>query len=98
MPDHRIAALKALGYIPQAKDELRHAALASEATAHALLAVAARLGEVVEQQCLANVIAAIGAVRSGSTGLVNWDDAKAAETYVRAHIGDIVNPDPNGDT
>ncbi|WP_063017155.1 MULTISPECIES: hypothetical protein [Nocardia] len=57
MTDHRIAALKALGYIPQAQDEARHTALASEATAHALLAIEARLGELAEEQRAATLLA-----------------------------------------
>ncbi len=56
MSDHHTAARKALGYIPDARDEMRHAALASEATAHALLAIEARLCELIEQQRLANVL------------------------------------------
>ncbi|MFR9767091.1 hypothetical protein [Nocardia sp. SC052] len=96
MTDHRIAARKALGYIPAAYDDARSTALASEATAHALLAIEARLGELVEQQKLANTIAAFGT--DGEDGLIDIVDQAAAETYVRARVGRIVNPARNGDT
>ncbi|MEV6258045.1 hypothetical protein AB0L97_32800 [Nocardia sp. NPDC051911] len=93
MTDNRIAALKALGYIPAAYDDARSTALASAATAHALLAIEARLGELVEQQRLANVIAVGNPYESQ---LVESEDERATVSYVRGRIGDIVNP--NGRT
>jgi hypothetical protein len=81
--DHRIAAIKALGYIPQAYDDARSTALASEATAHALLAIEARLGELVEQQRIATTVAAFNA-----KGAIRGDaDYLAAAATVQAVLG-----------
>ncbi|MGW4325415.1 hypothetical protein ACWEKR_05935 [Nocardia sp. NPDC004573] len=83
MTDHRIAAIKALGYIPQAQDEARHTALASEATAHALLAIEARLGELVEQQRIANALIGVGHM-----GVFNSDaEIRPARNAVRRLLG-----------
>ncbi|WP_063039669.1 hypothetical protein [Nocardia pseudovaccinii] len=68
------------------------AVLGSLATANALLAVEGRLGELVEQLRVGNVIAAFGT--DGEDGLLAIDDQASAATYVRAHVGEIV--DPNG--
>lgn len=70
------------------------AVVTSAATARALLAVEARLGELVEQLRIANVIAAFGT--DGEDGLIEPGDQLNASVYVRAHVGDIVDPDPNG--
>lgn len=92
MTDHRIAAIKALGYIPQAYDDARSTALASEATAHALLAIEARLGELVEQQRIANAL-----IGTGHMGVFNSDaEIRPARAAVRRLLG--LEPDPNEGT
>ncbi|MGY2036591.1 hypothetical protein ACW9HF_15015 [Nocardia gipuzkoensis] len=68
--------------------------LAAQANVSALLAIEARLGELVEQQRIAGIIAAFGT--DGEDGLIDIDDQAAAETYVRARVGRVVNPARNG--
>ncbi|WP_280244986.1 hypothetical protein [Nocardia abscessus] len=50
MTDHRTAAVKTLGYIRQAYEDSRSTALASEATAHALLYLGDQVRALVELQ------------------------------------------------
>lgn len=99
--DHRAVAA-ALIAITADEAQLARAAtrdltlVTSAATAHALLALESRLGELVEQQRISNVIAAL-AMPLGQGLITSGADLGAAATYVRAHIGDIVNPDPTDD-
>ncbi len=74
--EHRLKAIDALNLIPACDDPAAETSCASEATAYALLALVDRVGELVEQQKLANVIAAFetGAIRSDA------DYVKARET------------------
>lgn len=87
--DHRARALSALGYIPAADNEARHTALASEATAHALLYVGDQLAAIVEGQKLGNLIALGNPYESMLV-------AESAEGHVIAHaalrIHDIIKP------
>lgn len=48
--------------------------------------------QLLEQHRLANVLAAIG-----RTELLDWETEQAAAEYVRARIGDIVNPESETD-
>jgi len=73
--DHRAEALAALRLIQGADNPVAEMSSASEATAHALLAVEARLGQVVEQQRIANTIAAF---QSGVVAPSEYDRAAAA--------------------
>jgi hypothetical protein len=72
--DHRIAALKTLGYIRQAYEDSRATALASEATAHALLYVGdqvrALVSAIVNQHPAAEPLAPVDA-----------DDAETVDEY-----------------
>jgi hypothetical protein len=63
---HAHRAFELLAQLPHTPHQLDGLELGSAATAHALLAVEARLGELVEQQRLGNTIAAFQsrAVRS----------------------------------
>lgn len=90
--EHRLKAIDALNLIPACDDPAAEMSCASEATAHALLALVDRVGELVEQQKLANVIAAT--VKTADTAdLVDFDDYDNAVAYVRDHIGGLVNPE-----
>lgn len=95
MTDHRARALNALGYIPDSDSDMRHGALASEATAHALLYVGDQIAALVEGQKLGNLIALGNPFESMLV-------AESSETAVIAHaalrIHDIVKPTENGDT
>ncbi|MFI6368668.1 hypothetical protein ACIBG0_38800 [Nocardia sp. NPDC050630] len=71
------------------------AVVTQAAVAHALLAVEARLGQLVEQLRVGNVIAAFGG--PDEEPLIDILDQAPAETYIQAHMRDIVNPEPNGD-
>jgi hypothetical protein len=69
------------------------------ATAMALLYVGDQIREQVEvqrqqleQQKLTNVLAAIGRSDGAGGDMLAWDLEEAAVEYVRARIGDIVNP------
>lgn len=73
------------------QDSMAHAALAGEATAHALLALVEKVGELVEQQRIANIIAAMAT--DSEDGLIYIEDQAAAEVYVRDHISGLVSPD-----
>ncbi|MGY4103445.1 hypothetical protein ACW2Q0_28360 [Nocardia sp. R16R-3T] len=53
--------------------------------------IAGLVAVLVEQLQLSNVIAALTAT-ADSLELVNGIDVQEAEVYVRAHIGDIINP------
>lgn len=93
-PDHHAEALAALKLIQAADNPVAEMASASEATAHALLALVEQVAEVGEQLKLVNVIAAFGAgidldchpLEMGSA------DVHAAIVYLHSRIGDIVNP------
>ncbi|MGW5514631.1 hypothetical protein [Nocardia africana] len=99
--DHRTEAARALFRIP-GLEPTDTAAFATTATAHALLALEARLGEQLEvqrqqleQQRLANVLTAFGTASEES--LINYSDLTAAEKYVRDRIGAIVKPAPESE-
>ncbi|MFI6368903.1 hypothetical protein ACIBG0_40030 [Nocardia sp. NPDC050630] len=94
--DHRKQATIALTHIASATDTAREVSYASEATAHALIYLGDQARELVEQLRIGNVIAALGT--DGEDGLIDIEDQAAAEVYVRARIGGLVNPDPNGHT
>lgn len=91
MSDHHAhRAFELLAQLPHTPHQLDgQLAIASAATAHALLAIEARLGELVEQQRIANVIAAFGT--DGEDGLIDPADQADAEIYVRGAIHRILN-------
>ncbi len=70
---------------------------ADPATVHALLAIEARLGEIVEQQKLANVIAAFGAGidQEGHHLEMGAVDLDEAITHVHRGISRITRPSAN---
>ncbi|WP_280246534.1 hypothetical protein [Nocardia abscessus] len=71
------------------------AMLGAVATAHALLAVEARLGQLVEQQRLANVMASQAPRdESGNPAvpLLDWRLDDDAVEYMRAAVSRIVHP------
>lgn len=101
MTDHRaiaraLAALIADNVAPLPAEAAGLTVVAQAATAHALLAIEARLGELVEQRRITNIIASLGT--DGEDGLIRIEDQAAAEVYVRDHIGDTVNPDSVSET
>jgi hypothetical protein len=75
-------------------------ALHQRANAHALLAITAHLGELVEQRKLTNVLTAVqaGILTEDHWLELGYDDKAAVGEYVRARIGDIVNPRPESET
>ncbi|WP_280389264.1 hypothetical protein [Nocardia wallacei] len=79
---HRASAEEALDNIVTTIDHEREISYASEATAHALLAIEARLGELVEQQRRGNTIAALHQI-----GCYGDDEYMAARATVRAVLG-----------
>lgn len=79
--DHRAEALDALALIQASDNPLAEMSSASEATAHALLAIEQRLGELLEQQKTANLIAMLATVPSTHGGEIEWPDIE--ETVVR---------------
>lgn len=90
-----VSLVSSPGYTPTSGEHAMIANLAALATGHALLAIEARLGEVVEQQKLANVIAAFDAIEGDGHPLeMGSGDVHAAIFYIHAATGDIVNPDP----
>ncbi|MFI6215669.1 hypothetical protein ACIBCD_27065 [Nocardia brasiliensis] len=93
--DDRAVAERVLSRLYSGTISEESLALASEATAYALLAVGARLAELVEQQRLSNVIAALGTTDEET--LIDDDTLLDAERYVRNSVADIVNPLPGGD-
>ncbi|WP_280381015.1 hypothetical protein [Nocardia wallacei] len=83
---HRASALESLDSLDLLRntgaDDDAFVPLAAEATAHALLALDARLGELVEQQRLGNTIAALHQI-----GCYGDDEYMAARATVRAVLG-----------
>lgn len=77
---HRVDALDALAGIPLACTDERAALLASQATAYALLAVETRLGELVEQQRTATLLA------GSAYGLVTPALAEAIMSRAEAEV------------
>ncbi|MBF6277030.1 hypothetical protein [Nocardia nova] len=54
-----------------------------------------QIRELVEQQKLTNVIAAL--TMDADRTPLNWDTESAAQDYIQARIGDIVNPRPESE-
>ncbi|RJO74144.1 hypothetical protein D5S18_18500 [Nocardia panacis] len=86
--DHRADAVRALRRLPAADVGAETLTGASEATAHALLAIEARLGELLAEQRMANTIAAYEArVIEGD------NEYRQARDTVRAVLGLADNPE-----
>ncbi|MFJ1461792.1 hypothetical protein [Nocardia sp. N2S4-5] len=84
---HRASALESLDSLDLLRntgaDDAAFVPLAAEATAHALLAIEARLGELVEQQRIANALNA-----TGRMGVLNSDaELRPAREAARRLLG-----------
>ncbi|OXR46634.1 hypothetical protein B7C42_01608 [Nocardia cerradoensis] len=90
---HRIKAETALRRLPD--EAIGLTPVGAEATAHALLYVGDQLAQLVEQQKLANVIAACALPEDRSP--FDWPIKSAAGDYVYGRVGDIVNPATESD-
>lgn len=80
--DHRAEALDALALIQASDNPFAEMSSASEATAHALLAIEQRLGELVEHQRMANTISALHHI-----GCYDGHEYIAARATVRRVLG-----------
>ncbi|WP_280454141.1 hypothetical protein [Nocardia brasiliensis] len=80
--NHRAAAESVLSKLRHPYGSEQAIPIASEATARALLAIEARLGELVEQQCLSNVLAAYE-----SRVIKDDNEFRQARDTVRALLG-----------
>jgi len=88
---HARRAFELLAQLP--RFELETLEIGSAATAHTLLALVEHVGELVEQQQLANVIAAFAGIEAEGHPLeMGCADIHAAIIYLHSHIRDIVNP------
>ncbi|KZM70777.1 hypothetical protein [Nocardia terpenica] len=79
---HEAKAFEALSTLPREIGILTELEISSAATAHALLALVGKLGELVEQQRAANVLAAIG-----SGALDSADGLAHARAFIAAQFG-----------
>lgn len=68
------------------------AATIQSASVSALVYVGDQIRELVEQQKLASVLAAIDRTDGADTALLGWNIEQKAADYVRARIGEIVTP------
>lgn len=96
MSDHRAEAERAAKQIPRANTAADSVAFASEATAHALLAIEARLGALVEQQRLSNAIAAYQS--SARDDFLTVDEQEDVAVYVNERIDELVYRRSGGET
>lgn len=81
---HRAAAVTALSMLGAATEDIGGVSVSTEASAHALLAIEARLGEMAHAQETANLIGAY------ATGVFDSGIEEGLRKTIRARITDII--------